>query len=221
MINYFKDWYPIIDLPILMQTMDKLNLKYSKASILPEKSEVLRAFNLCPYKDLKVVLIGQDPYPQKGVATGLAFGNKRGTSVLSPSLELIKEASINFTIPKGVVEFDETLESWAKQGVLLLNSALTVEENKIGSHTLIWRPFVTSLIEKLSEVNSGIIYVLFGKQAQSYIPYINANSNYIIKSLHPAYYARLGMAMPCDCFEKVNDILMKNHGTTIKWYQQI
>lgn len=221
MINYFKDWYPIIDLPILMQTMGKLNLKYSKASILPEKSEVLRAFNLCPYKDLKVVLIGQDPYPQKGVATGLAFGNKRGTSVLSPSLELIKEASINFTIPKGVVEFDETLESWAKQGVLLLNSALTVEENKIGSHTLIWRPFVTSLIEKLSEVNSGIIYVLFGKQAQSYIPYINANSNYIIKSLHPAYYARLGMTMPCDCFEKVNDILMKNHGTTIKWYQQI
>ena len=221
MINYFKDWYPIIDLPILMQTMGKLNLKYSKASILPEKFEVLKAFNLCPYKDLKVVLIGQDPYPQKGVATGLAFGNKRGTSVLSPSLELIKEASINFTIPKGVVEFDETLESWAKQGVLLLNSALTVEENKIGSHTLIWRPFVTSLIEKLSEVNSGIIYVLFGKQAQSYIPYINANSNYIIKSLHPAYYARLGMAMPCDCFEKVNDILMKNHGTTIKWYQQI
>lgn len=153
------------------------------------------------------------------MATGVLFGNKEGTK-LSPSLEIVKEACINFEIPHNGIIFDPTLESWAKQGVLMINSALTCEVNKVGSHTMMWRPFMTKLLKNLSEINTGIIYVLFGEDAKTLKPYINSKSNIILEEKHPAYYARTGSRMLSTVFEEVNKLTKQKYGEPIIWFQE-
>ena len=115
------------------------------------------------------------PFPQKGVATGILFGNSKETpeDKLSPSLKVIKESVINFEIPHNLITFDNSLESWAKQGILMINSALTTEVGKVGVHILNWRPFMISLLKRMSMLKPGTIYVLFGSQAKILEPYFN------------------------------------------------
>ena len=127
-------------------------------------------------------MLGYDPYPQKGVATGILFGNSKNTIELSPSLNIIKESCINFEVPRNSIIFDPTLESWCKQGILMLNSALTTKIGYTGVHTMIWRPFIKQLLIKLSEYNTGIIYVLLGDIAKSFKPFIGK----IVKITHTA-----------------------------------
>lgn len=218
--EYFGRWMRVIDKRELESVLSKLGPEYKRKPICPAQSDVFKAFEVCPYDELKVVMLGQDPYPQKGVATGILFGNKEGTrdKDLSPSLQIIKEAAINFEIPHNCIIFDPTLESWAKQGILMINSALTVEMNKIGSHVMLWRPFIASLLKKLSENDTGIIYVLFGKQAQTFKPYINKQFNTVLEENHPAYFARTGEAMPHTVFEQISKLTKGMYGVPITWY---
>ena len=220
--EYFGRWMRVIDKRELESVLSKLGPEYKRKPICPAQSDVFKAFKVCPYDKLKVVMLGQDPYPQKGVATGILFGNKEGTrdKDLSPSLQIVKEAAINFEIPHNCIIFDPTLESWAKQGILMINSALTVEMNKIGSHVMLWRPFIASLLKKLSENDTGIIYVLFGKQAQTFKPYINKQFNTVLEENHPAYFARTGKAMPHTVFEQISKLTKGMYGVPITWYQE-
>lgn len=220
--EYFGRWMGVLDKRELESVLSKLGPEYKRKPICPIQSNVFKAFEVCPYDKLKVVMLGQDPYPQKGVATGILFGNKEGTrdEDLSPSLQIIKEAAINFEIPHNCIIFDPTLESWAKQGILMINSALTVEMNKIGSHVMLWRPFIASLLKKLSENETGIIYVLFGKQAQTFKPYINKQFNTVLEENHPAYFARTGEAMPHTVFEQISKLTKGMYGMSITWYQE-
>lgn len=116
--EYFGDW---IDKQELRKVVTWIN-KTNSATLCPSPKNIFRAFRACPYEDCKVVFLGQDPYPQKGVATGILFGNSEDTPEdrLSPSLQVVKEAAINYKIPHNRIEFDNTLESWAKQGILML-----------------------------------------------------------------------------------------------------
>ena len=220
--EYFGGWMRVIDKRELESVLSKLGPEYKRKPICPAQNSVFKAFEVCPYDKLKVVMLGQDPFPQKGVATGILFGNKKGTrdEDLSPSLQIVKEAAINFEIPHNCIIFDPTLESWAKQGILMINSALTVEMNKIGSHTMLWRPFIASLLKKLSENKTGIIYVLFGKQAQTFKPYINKQFNIVLEENHPAYFARTGEAMPHTVFEQISKLTKGMYGMPITWYQE-
>ena len=220
--EYFGRWMKVIDKRELESILSKLGPEYKRKPICPAQNNVFKAFEVCPYDKLKVVMLGQDPYPQKGVATGILFGNKEGTrdEDLSPSLQIVKEAAINFEIPHNCIIFDPTLESWAKQGILMINSALTVEMNKIGSHVMLWRPFIASLLKKLSENKTGIIYVLFGKQAQTFKPYINKQFNIVLEENHPAYFARIGERMPHTVFEQISKLTKEMYGTPITWYQK-
>ena len=220
--EYFGDWLSVIDETELSIIMRRLSVEYKIKSICPEQSNVFKAFSLCPLKNLKVVFIGQEPYPQKGVATGILFGNNKEISDenLSPSLKVIKEAVVNFDIPHNCIIFDPTLESWAKQGILMLNSALTVELNKVGSHTALWRPFIAKLLKNLSVYDTAIVYVLFGKQAQSFNPYINSRFNHIFEIEHPAYFARNGTKMPSKLFSDINSILKGLYNEDIRWYKE-
>ena len=217
--EYFGGWMGVIDKRELKSVLSKLGPEYKRKPICPAQNNVFKAFEVCPYDKLKVVMLSQDPYPQKGVATGILFGNKEGTrdEDLSPSLQIIKEAAINFEIPHNCIIFDPTLESWAKQGILMINSALTVEMNKIGSHVMLWRPFITSLLKKLSENKTGIIYVLFGKQAQTFKPYINKQFNIVLEENHPAYFARTGKSMPHTIFEQISKLTKEMYGMPIIW----
>lgn len=218
--EYFGKWLNVIDSFEMKRVLEVLR-KTDHSRLCPEYKDIFKAFNLCSYDNCKVVFIGQDPYPQKGIATGILFGNKLGTEVLSPSLEIIKESCINHEIPHNPIEFDITLESWARQGILMINSALTCEVGKVGSHMNIWRPFISKLLKNLSEHETGIIYVLFGVRAKTFKPYINRNYNDIIEVEHPAYYARTNQIMPYSVFTDINELLKNRYNTTIKWYHEL
>lgn len=219
--EYFGRWMRVIDKKELILIMNELK-KINPTVLCPSMRNVFRAFELCKYDDCRVVFLGQDPYPQKGVATGILFGNRKETpdDKLSPSLEVIKECAIDYTVPHAPIDFDITLESWAKQGILMINSALTCKINEVGSHVNMWRPFVSKLLKNLSEKESGIIYVLFGRQAQTFKPYIRKDYNFIIEIEHPAYFARTQTIMPHRVFTDIDKILKDYYDTKIVWYNE-
>ena len=218
--EYFGDWSKVVDLEEANRVIKKLSS--SNHIICPQLKNIFKAFNLCPFKELRVVIIGQDPYPQKGVATGIAFANSLDTqdNSYSPSLEILRESVIDYTIPHRTIIFDPSLEKWEEQGVLLLNSALTCEVGRVGSHYLLWRPFIISLLTNLFKCSSGIVYVLMGSQAQSLEPYINKQFNHVIHIRHPSYYARTKSRMPSDVWQKINNILIGQNGYGIEWYKE-
>ena len=224
--EYLGKWMNVIDFKELSYILSTLTPLYNKVPICPLFKDVFRAFELCDYENLKIVFIGLDPYSDKYInkprATGILFGNNKDVDEdnISPSLKIIKEAAINFEITHYGITFDNTLESWAKQGILMINSALTVELNKAGSHLNIWRDFISKLLKNLSEVNNGIIYVLFGEQAKSFKPYIGSN-NIILEEKHPAYYARFNKRMSSDLFITINKLMKDKYNQTIKFYNEL
>lgn len=218
--EYFGDWMKVLDRNETMKIMGWLR-SINQSTLCPSIKDVFKAFKLCPYNNCRVVFIGQDPYPQRGVAQGVLFGNSSDTpeDKLSPSLQVIKESVINFEIPHNLITFDPTLESWAKQGILMINSALTTEVDKIGVHMMKWGPFMIAFLKQMSVLNPGIIYVLFGSQAQILEPYVNKN-NYVLKIEHPAYFARTNKKMPYHIWKDINKILYYLHGERIEWFRE-
>lgn len=222
--EYFGDWSKVLDLTEADKIIRKLLA--SKSAICPPLKDIFKAFRLCSLNSVRVIIIGQDPYPNirngKPVATGIAFANSKETpeSSYSPSLEILRESVIDYTIPHGITNFDPSLEKWEAQGVLLLNSALSCEVGRVGSHVLLWRPFIKSLLTNLSKCHTGIVYVLMGTQAQTLEPYINKRLNHVIRIRHPSWYARQKQRMPSDIWQKINNILIGLNGTGIEWYQE-
>lgn len=206
--EYIGKWWNLFDLSILNKTLNQLGELYKNKNIFPEQCNVFRAFHECKYDDCKVVMISQDPYPQKGVATGILFGNDIHNKNISPSLKVIMNASGSN---------DQTLLSWCKQGILMLNSALSVVEGKPSSHLLLWRPFIGSFLRNLSEWETGMIYVLFGSAACDLKPYINSKTNEILTEKHPSYYTRTGESMPDRIFKDINNLLKNKYNQTINW----
>jgi uracil-DNA glycosylase len=220
--EYFGDWSKVIDLTEADRIIRKLSA--SNHTICPQLKDIFRAFTLCPFSNLRVVVLGLDPYNNlKGgrpVATGLAFANSPDTTELSPSLEVLKESVINYTIPHRTIIFDPSLEKWETQGVLLLNSALSCEVGRVGSHTLLWRPFIKSLLTNLSKYHTGLVYLLMGTQAQSLEPYINKQFNHVIHIRHPSWYAPQRQRMPSDIWQEINTILIGQNGYGIEWFTE-
>ena len=218
--EYFGDWMKVLDRNETMKIMGWLRT-VNKETLCPNIKDVFKAFKLCPYNKCRVIFVGQDPYPQRGVAQGVLFGNSSDTpeNKLSPSLQVIKESVINFEIPHNLITFDPTLESWAKQGILMINSALTTEIDKVGIHMMKWRPFMIAFLKQMSMINPGIIYVLFGSQAQILEPYISKD-NYVLKIEHPAYFARINKKMPYHIWKDINKILYDLYGERIEWFKE-
>lgn len=155
------------------------------------------------------------------MATGIAFGNSlQKDNIYSPSLEVLRESVIDFTIPHLEINFDLSLEKWEKQGVLMLNSALTCSRELPGSHSSYWRNFTKSLLVNLSRNTTGIVYVLLGSTAQSFEQFINPMTNHILKEKHPSWYARYKTKMPSDIWREINRILIGQNGYGIGWYEE-
>ena len=216
--EYFGDWMNVIDAIELRKILSWIGT-IDKTTLCPSSPNIFKAFRVCPLKDCKVVFLGQNSYSQQGVATGILFGNSEDTPEdgLSPSLQVIKEAVINYEIPHNRIEFDNTLESWAKQGILIISTAFTCEVDR--SHFDIWKPFTAKLLHNLSSIDGSIIYVLFGNQASSFKKYI-VNSPKIIEVYHPAYFARQNKKMPYSVFTEINQELQKLYGQKIEFYKE-
>lgn len=220
--EYFGDWTKVIDYNELTKVLRKVNIEYNTKNIMPRYEDIFKAFTLCSLHDTKIVMVGLDPYPQRGVATGILFANHKDVSEenLSSSLKIIKEAVIDFAVPHNIITFDNSLESWCKQGILMLNSALTVELNKVGSHIMLWRKFICNLLTNICKYETGLIFVLFGQQAQTFSPYINSRYNTIINEKHPAWYARTDNKMSHSLFTTISNMCMDKYGIPIKWYEE-
>jgi len=194
------------------------DLREADKRFTPPLKHVFRAFEECPVDKLRVIIIGQDPYPQLGVADGLAFscGN---TDKPQPSLRNMFEAIEQTVYQEFPTYQDPNLTRWANQGVLLINKALTCEVDKVGSHYDVWNEFLMYVLDILNFTDSGLIFVLLGKPAQELESLIGPN-HYIIKASHPASAAYTKTVWDCnDLFRKVNEIITKCNGPqfTISW----
>ncbi len=185
-----------------------------KYTIFPPGRLIFAAFNNTPFDKVKVVIIGQDPYHGRGQANGLCFSV--GPNVPKPPslVNIFKELQddLGFAIPeKG------GLESWAQQGVLLLNATLTVREGQPGSHQgKGWEKFTDAVIKKISDEKKGIVFLLWGRYAHTKEQLINADHHFILKAAHPSPLAR-GAFFGCKHFSKTNKILEHQGKEPINW----
>ena len=182
----------------------------------PPLKQVFRAFEECPYDKLQVVIIGQDPYPQLGVADGISFSCSN-TNKLQPSLKFILQEVDRTVYGNHVISDELDLARWSNQGILMLNTALTVEVGKIGSHYDIWKPFTAYLLDWLNNYNPGLIYVYMGKKAEEWSD-LTTNTQYKFFVKHPASAAYNGSKWDSDdIFNKISSIVTNTTGNIITW----
>ena len=192
-----------------------VNKVYKEKTIFPPKARILSALDITDYNDVKVVILGQDPYHGIGEANGLAFSVNDGVKI-PPSLKNIyKELhdDLGIEIPK-----TGNLESWAKEGVLLLNSVLTVEKDKPASHKNIgWETFTDSIIKKLNERDKPIVFILWGNFAKSKKELITNPKHLVLTSSHPSPFSVNYGFFGSKPFSKTNEFLRKNGIKEIDW----
>jgi len=184
-------------------------------SVFPSECNVFNAFKFSSFSKTKIVILGQDPYHGKEQAHGLAFSVPNGRKI-PPSLHnIFKELQSDLQIS---IKQNGNLESWAKQGVLLLNTTLTVREKEAGSHRKFgWEYFTDSVISKLSSEKNGLVFLLWGAYAQKKSTLINNDKHHILKTTHPSPFSAYRGFLGCKHFSKTNDILIKNKQNPINW----
>ena len=204
----FKEILAINDLLIDEETAGRM--------VCPSKSNIFRAFELCPLNNIKVVILGQDPYhtvfDDEPVANGLSFSTEKNYRI-QPSLRNIYKLLSNtgFQSPN-----HGDLSSWAQQGVLLLNTALTTVKHKPGEHSVHWGGFTTHIISVINKVKPECVYMLWGKNAISMKKHIYNIKN-ILEANHPSPMVRNSNFMKCDHFNKANEILRSFNQSEIDW----
>jgi len=215
--TWAKPLNPLLSSEAMLKLGAKLADFYNSSTVYPEVDNIFKAFQLCKYDNLKVVILGQDPY-HDGRAIGLSFGNKEGTKV-SPSLQIIKKELEQEYGELG--PFDHSLKNWAKQGVLLLNTALTVKEGSPGSHLEHWEFFTKGVLELICKNNSGVIFILWGKKAQAYRTLEMTHFHHVLESAHPAAELRRKNAgfLGNGHFKRTNDLInmMNGEAFEINW----
>ncbi|HJW29017.1 MAG TPA: uracil-DNA glycosylase [Saprospiraceae bacterium] len=183
-------------------------------TIYPQGPLIFNAFDQTPFDQVKVVILGQDPYHGPGQAMGLCFSVPRHIALPASLKNIYKELKRDLGIPEAR---HGDLTAWAKQGVFLLNAILTVEQNKAGSHSQIgWQTFTDAVIKKLSDQHRGIIFLLWGNYARSKKYLIDTNTNTVLEAAHPSPLARDAFS-GCAHFSKVNSILNSRGETPVNW----
>ena len=189
--------------------------EYQKKEIYPPKNYIFNALKLTPYKDVKVVIVGQDPYHGEHEAHGLSFSVQKGIKV-PPSLKNIyKELESDLNIP---IRNCGDLTGWAKQGVLLLNAVLTVIKDKPASHrNMGWERLTDYIIKKLNEKDEPIVFILWGNFAKAKQILIQNPKHLVITSAHPSPFSANYGFFGSKPFSKANNFLIKNGQTPINW----
>ena len=189
---------------------------FNGENILPDWIDWYFAFELCPLDNTKVVILGQDPYPEENKATGMAFSVPAGINPPRSLKTIFREIErdLQISMPKNY----GNLIPWAKQGVLLLNSCLTVQEGIPGSHIdfIGWEPFTDKIIKFLSD-RGGIAFLLWGKQARKKVSLIDENKNLILEAPHPAQPNKNGSFKGCGHFSLTNAYLRGIDKEPINW----
>ncbi len=207
--EFNKDYFKNLD--------QKVNIAYKKNLCLPAYKDIFKAFNLCDFNQVKVVIIGQDPYPTPGHAHGLCFSVEKTVKPFPKSLiNIFKEIETDLGIP---LPENGNLERWAKQGVFLLNTILTVETGKTNSHKNFgWQTFTNAVIKIISEQKKDVVFLLWGGHAKQKVKLIDASKHKILLSGHPSpLSANRGYWFGNKHFRKANDFLKSKNIKPINW----
>ncbi|NQY67454.1 MAG: uracil-DNA glycosylase [Flavobacteriales bacterium] len=192
-----------------------LNEEKKTTIIYPDYDLIFAAFNYTSFEDVKVVIIGQDPYHGPGQAHGLSFSVPDGIKIPPSLRNIFKEIESDVGISPPI---SGNLERWAKQGVLLLNSTLTVEANKAGSHQKKgWETFTDAVITNLSHKKQNIVFLLWGSFAQNKATLIDASKHRILTAVHPSPLSAYRGFLGCRHFSKTDELLIKSNLKPINW----
>ena len=186
------------------------------ATIFPAGNAIFNAFNQTPFNDVKVVILGQDPYHGSGQAMGLSFSVPEGVKPPPSLVNIFKELKSDIGLP---IPTSGDLTPWAKQGVLLLNAVLTVRENEPASHAKIgWMHFTDAVIRKISDEKKGIVFLLWGKFAEQKQVLIDETKHFVLKAAHPSPFSADKGFFGCKHFSKTNELLAKQGLQVIDWH---
>lgn len=216
------DWQTVladeIKKPYFEALLDKLESEYQNTVCYPPKDLIFAAFEHCSFENLKVVIIGQDPYHGAGEANGLCFSVNDGMAI-PPSLRNIFR-EINSDLDSIFIPNSGNLAHWAKQGVLLLNATLTVRKDQPNSHKhLDWQIFTDTVIQKISDQKEGVVFLLWGSFAQKKGSKIDRNKHLVLTSGHPSpMSANQGKWFSNKHFSQTNTYLKSIQKTPIEWF---
>lgn len=219
-MNFFKNsWDEKLEAemakPYFLEMLSRLDKDYNSKNIYPPRGKIFNALKTTPFGNIKVVILGQDPYHGRGQAHGLCFSVNKGVAI-PPSLKNIyKELhdDIGFKIPA-----HGYLQHWADQGVLMLNTVLTVEEGKPNSHADYgWQTFTDKVIEIANTQDSPIVFLLWGRNAISKSRFINKNKHLVLTSVHPSPLSAYNGFFGCKHFSKCNEFLKSKGVVPIDW----
>lgn len=197
------------------ELMDFLAEDEKEYEIFPPKEDVFTALKLTSYKDTRVLILGQDPYHGDNQAHGLAFSVREGIKTPPSLLNMYKELreELGCYIPD-----NGCLDKWARQGVLLLNTAFTVRAHEANSHKgRGWEIFSDNIIKKLNERDEPVIFVLWGANARKKKKLIDQEKHFVLESAHPSPLSAYRGFFGCNHFKKINEILLENKGSEIDW----
>ena len=200
--------------PYFLQIKENLINAKKNEVVFPPSELIFNAFNITPFDEVKVVILGQDPYHGVNQAMGLSFSVPKGIKIPPSLINIFKELQMEFgyEIPK-----NGDLTNWAKQGVLLLNSSLSVAANKPNSHSKFgWQIFTDSVIKILSQKRQNLVFMLWGNYAKAKANLIDENRHLVLKAAHPSPLAG-GAFFGCNHFKKCNKYLKLHNKNEIDW----
>lgn len=219
MIKFGNSWDEILKgeftEPYYLKLRNFLKSEYSTRTIYPPMYDIYNAFKFTDYNDVKVVILGQDPYHGEGEAHGLAFSVKEGVAIPPSLRNMYKELqlSLGCYIPN-----NGYLEKWARQGVLLLNTALTVRKDLANSHRNVgWEVFTDKVIKLLNKREKPVIFMLWGNNAKSKSMLIDRSRHIVLTTVHPSPLSASRGFFGCNHFKIANDELVKMGDTPIDW----
>ena len=187
----------------------------SKYKVYPPGPQIFAAFDYAPPDDVKVVILGQDPYHGRGQAHGLCFSVPPGIKPPPSLVNIFMEIQNDLGIP---VPDHGNLEKWARQGILLLNATLTVRANQAGSHQKRgWEQFTDAVIKSLSDTKEGLVFLLWGRYAQAKEALIDTDRHFVLKAAHPSPFSAYNGFFGCKHFSKTNEILEQQGKEPIDW----
>ena len=220
MVQIGNDWDEILegefDKPYYRELRAFLKQEYASRRIFPDMYHIFEALKLTPYNEIKAVILGQDPYHEIGQAHGLCFSVQRGTKLPPSLVNIYKELESDLGIPMAK---DGDLSCWARQGVLLLNAALTVREGCANSHRgRGWEQFTDRVIELVNQKTEPVVFVLWGSNARQKKAMITNPIHGILESVHPSPLSAHGGFFGSRPFSRANDFLRKNGRASIDWH---
>ena len=223
-VKIAPDWKellsPEFEKPYFATLTQFVRQEYATHRIYPRGSNIFRAFDKCPFDKLKVVIIGQDPYHGPNQAHGLSFSVRPGVPAPPSLVNMYKELATD--IPGFERPDHGYLQSWAEQGVLLLNTVLTVEGGRAHSHAnLGWETFTDKVIAALNENREGVVFLLWGSHAQKKGNFIDRNRHHVLKAPHPSPLSAHRGFLGCRHFSQANQLLEQQGLTPIDWMPRL